>query len=199
IASLMGQKDVRKRTLVRAAVSVLAIAWFAFLPNTCYLLTEWRHFLEALQATNFYVSWTGQRDVMSMLTLIIATISYLCYSLFGLIAFALSIRPVARLLKDRGIATWLFALPFFSLMSLGVYLGLELRFNSWDILTRPWLILTAIHHAISRPILLLIIFIFGLFLWLVYWLFDIWFDGLALRLRPKPGVGVSATSERSLP
>ena len=33
------------RLLTRVIAVPLTLAWLVFLPNTCYLLTEWRHLL----------------------------------------------------------------------------------------------------------------------------------------------------------
>ena len=38
----------------------LALVWFVFLPNTCYLLTEWRHFLFIMYVNNLY--WRAETD-----------------------------------------------------------------------------------------------------------------------------------------
>jgi uncharacterized membrane protein len=103
------------------------------------------------------------------------------YVMAGALSFALAIRPVHRLASRIGLAAWKWGIPFFGLMSLGVYLGLILRYNSWELLTRPGLILTSVWAAVQRPRLLLVILAFGGFLWAAYGMMDIWIDGFLAR------------------
>ena len=70
---------------------------------------------------------------------------------------------------------------FFILMALGVYLGLVVRFNSWDMFSRTEEVLRTAFSVTDRPRLTLAIVLFGFFLWAVYEVIDIWMDGFALR------------------
>lgn len=158
---------------------VLGLPWLAFMPNTCYLLTEWRHFLDTVEYRDLSTRW--QVDSGAALDLMIYTLFYFCYSALGMIAFALAIRPMAQILKDRGAALWVWAIPFFMLMSVGVYLGLILRFNSWDLLTRPGLVWASVMNLLNRPVLVTFILLFAGFLWFAFWVMDVWIDGLCLR------------------
>jgi uncharacterized membrane protein len=97
--------------------------------------------------------------------------------------FALAIRPVNSWLRGMGVQTGLWAPPFFLLVSLGVYLGLVVRFNSWDILTRPDVVLERVAGIADRPLLLATLMLFAFFLWAIYLLNDIWIDGFQLRWR----------------
>ena len=106
---------------------------------------------------------------------------YLLYSGFGMIAFAAAVRPMKRLLVRRGAPVWLWGLPFFAIVSLGVYLGLVLRLNSWDVVTHPSLVWNSIVELGNRPWLAIFIGAFGLFLWIGYELVEIWIDGFLDR------------------
>ena len=166
--------------VVRNSILItLGLAWLAFLPNTCYLLTEWRHFFFTVDQQNLVlqssVSKTAFAEFLAM------SMFYLAYSGFGIISFALSIRPVERIARSAGATTWFWALPFFVALSLGVYLGLILRFNSWDIVQKPVDIWARIAELGGRPVLGLFIIAFGLFLWALYESVDIWVDGLSER------------------
>lgn len=167
-------------TALRHSVStVLAAVWFVFLPNTCYLLTEWRHFLMTVDGRNLFLR--ARVDSSYMIELLFLSLFYFLYSSFGMLMFALAIRPLSRaVVKDR-VAIRLWAIPFFSAVSLGVYLGLILRFNSWDLLTRPGMVWNATIELTSRPLLSAFIVGFGMFLWLSYELLDIWIDGFQSR------------------
>lgn len=159
---------------------VLALVWFVFLPNTCYLLTEWRHYLTAIDSGDLYLRAT--QDSVLFIKLVIGTVFYFLYALFGMMTFAMAIRPVERLAIKRGIAVKVWAVPFFATVSLGVYLGLVRRFNSWDISTIPGRIWSAVVEVGGRPLLAIMILAFGVFLWLAYEALDIWLDGLKQRL-----------------
>ena len=103
-------------------VAILALAWLAFLPNSCYLLTEWRHFL-------FNPNFQMARDLNNALEFSVYRVLrhvafYAAYSGFGMMCFVLSVRWVEQGGRLLGLNTGRIALPLFFLVSLGVYLGL---------------------------------------------------------------------------
>lgn len=155
--------------------------WLVFLPNTCYLLTEWRHYLETITTTSLYTQ--AQHNHNALLALLTMTSFYVLYSGLGLLTFFLAVWPLDRLVRRR-LRVWalpLQALVFF-LCALGVYLGLIQRFNSWEPLnpaygSRIAAIFASVAQTLSRPALTLFIIVFGAVLWLFYALFDVWMDG----------------------
>lgn len=169
----------RGRWLVKTLIFLAGFAWLAFLPNTCYLLTEWRHFLESLGYTEIQNRW--QTDSNAALELMLLTFFYLCYSGVGMLTFTLALRPITRLLRRESIAVWICEVPFFLMMSVGVYLGLILRYNSWDLISRPSEVWTTVSELWSRPTVVLFIILFAGFLRLAYEVTDIWIDGLVCR------------------
>lgn len=159
---------------------ILGTIWMAFLPNSCYLMTEWRHFL-------FNLYFQAVRDVTNPNDLSVLRVTkqagfFLGYSGFGMLCFYLAIRPVAKLLKAHDFPVNRLGIPFFFLVSLGVYLGLILRLNSWDLLTHPWYVVHASILAMTNFALLCVISAFAGVLGLLFVVCDIWFDGLTLRL-----------------
>ncbi len=163
----------------------LALVWLAFLPNTCYLLTEWRHYLDTLVSNPVYVQ--AQTNAEARVDFLLLTAFYVFYSGAGLLAFFLAIWPLDRLTRRRlgrvgGVARAL----IFPLCALGVYLGLMPagRFNSWDLLNaaRLRVLLGVVSQTLARPHFLLFVLVAGAILWLLYALFDIWMDGAAWRL-----------------
>jgi uncharacterized membrane protein len=171
---------IRKaKSLRNLLVAGLAIVWLAFLPNTCYLLTEWRHFLFMVDRYNLFVASRYNPDLL--IGLCAWSLFYLLYSGFGIVMFCLAIRPMEHLAAKRGATVWFWALPLFVALSLGVYLGLVLRFNSWEPATHPSSIWRALIVTAGRPKLLGMIVIFGIFLWGVYEAVDVWIDGLTER------------------
>jgi uncharacterized membrane protein len=179
IGSLGRQATIYRRPWLWLALAPLIVLWFIFLPNSCYLFTEPRHFFAAVER---YGLWSRARhDPRAAMGVGLRAGVALVYSAAGALTFALSIRPVKAWIRALGIPTSWGALPFFMLVSLGVYLGLVVRYNSWDLFTRPGDVLVTVAGVTDRPLLLLTIVCFGLFLWLAYEVNDIWIDGFALR------------------
>jgi uncharacterized membrane protein len=158
-----------------------ALFWLAFLPNTCYLLTEWRHFLYDPQFQSLHDRADAYRP--AMIKVAEWGLFYLAYSGFGMVCFTAAIRPVARQAARRKLHPNLWAAPFFLLVSLGVYMGLIVRLNSWDLIKRPGYVWDVAVGAMTNPTLLKVIGGFALLLWLGYFLMDAWADGLTARLQ----------------
>ena len=162
----------------------LLLVWLIFLPNSCYLLTEWRHYLETLTQSTLWMEAHHRGD--QRLDFFLITAFYLFYSGAGLLAFFLAIWPLDRLTRRRlGLLGAVGRVLIFPLSALGVYLGLmQGRFNSWDLTNAHRLkeLLEATTQALHRPFLLGLILLFGAALWLFYALFDIWMDGAAWRM-----------------
>lgn len=167
----------------------LAVIWLVFLPNSCYLLTEWRHYFETLTQSQLYSqahhSGDGRTDFF------LVTAFYLVYSGAGLLAFFLAVWPLDRLTRPRlGRLGAALRPVIFPLCALGVYLGLMRgRFNSWDLVsgTRVADLLATAVQVFQRPLLFASILLFGALLWLFYAVFDIWMDGVAWRLSRRAG------------
>jgi len=154
----------------------MLVVWFAFLPNSCYLITEWRHYLDNLMRDpDFY--FAAKHNSVDFAVFVATSVFYICYSACGLVCFFLSIYPLDVLFKPPWIVR-----PFvFFLCSLGVYLGLIDRFNSWQIVSHPNNILHAAHQALERPLLLALICCFSVVLWLFYGVFGLTMDGAIAR------------------
>ena len=163
---------------IRVGTVALGLVWLAFLPNTTYLITEWRHFL----FDEPFTTWRegGQFDRSGMFMTAVAGFLYMGYASFGILAFALALRPVERLFRQRGWRLFPWTPILFFLVSLGVYIGLIDRLNSWDVF-HPDRVCFRCLGALSRPRSVLGITGFAVFLWLAYEAVDLWFDGLIER------------------
>lgn len=181
ICDLTGPSFKRNRPSRRAWIVLMGLVWLAFLPNTCYLLTEWRHFLDTLGYSNLPYRW--HTDSGALVELMMHTLFYLCYSSIGMLTFALAIRPIAKIFREAGANLWVWGLPLFMLNSVGVYLGLVLRFNSWEMITRLGMIWSAVTMISYKPLLTSFIIAFAGFLWIGYVIVDIWVDGFVSRLQ----------------
>jgi uncharacterized membrane protein len=179
------RRDLRTTGAVRWVLWLpLAFVWLVFLPNSCYLLTEWRHYLETLTQSPMYAAAHRSRD--GKLDFFITTGFYLFYSGAGLLAFFLAVWPLDRLTRRRLGWTGTILRPLlFPLCALGVYLGLmQGRFNSWDLVNgvRLQALLATTAQVFHSPFLLTLVLLFGAVLGLLYAAFDIWMDGIAWRL-----------------
>lgn len=172
---------------------LLGIAWLLFLPNTSYLLTGWRHFVSIEQRQDLFGA--AREDRMGLLRALLVTACFVVYSGLGPLTFALSMRPIVDWARERHIPVNWLAVPFFYSMALGVYLGLVLRFNSWDVIHRLGDIFEASLEAMYRPALLVMTIGFAVVLWLLYLMTDIWLDGMALRWKRWTAGTASQKSE----
>lgn len=107
-------------------------AFFAFLPNAPYVLTDLMHLPGDTSATG------------SELVELLLLCEYGGFVAIGLGAYVLSLRNLGTFLAGRGwsrsrILT--LELVVHALSAVGVYLGRFGRFNSWDLATRPTAIL----------------------------------------------------------
>jgi uncharacterized membrane protein len=165
----------------------LMLVWLAFLPNTCYLLTEWRHLLYDQRWARLLDA--GQQDAGAMLSVARWSLFFLLYSAAGVLTFGLAVRPVDRALRSTGFRPVLAAPFLFFLVALGVYLGLRARFNSWDFVTDPLPIWERTVGAFRSREVLSAVAAFGGVLWLIYLVVDVWVEGFLARLRQLGVIG----------
>ncbi|MCL5102636.1 MAG: DUF1361 domain-containing protein [Armatimonadetes bacterium] len=176
IERILGRQP--RSTLSVSVAALLGLVWLGFLPNTCYLVTEWRHFLEYLDRGDLFLR--SQYDNVLLVKLCAFSLFYMLYSGFGLLAYAMAIRPISRAIQRLSGDPRTWAIPLFLASSLGVYLGLVLRFNSWDLAANPAKVWNEIVEVSHRPALTLFIAGFGVFLWVCYRAVDIWIEGFHL-------------------
>ncbi|SFJ49175.1 DUF1361 domain-containing protein [Olleya namhaensis] len=115
---------------------IIGSVWLVFLPNAPYIITDLFH----LRYSSAHLVWLD--------TLII-----IVFAITGLIFFYKSVLTMESIIKTyvekRVVA---FMLPvLFILVGFGVYLGRFLRFNSWEIINKPWTIITTILEIITHP------------------------------------------------
>lgn len=117
--------------------TVLILVWLLFFPNAPYMLTDFIHlhgdgpsplWYDALMLSSF--AWTAL-----------------------MLGFA-SLYLVHAIIRQRtGTAVgWIVVVCVLGLASIGVYLGRFARFNSWDVVARPHLVLSVIKQEMKSPI-----------------------------------------------
>jgi uncharacterized membrane protein len=190
-ARIIRDNAAANRPTRRGPVALILVVWAVFLPNTCYLVTEWRHYMDAIAVGvlhrpavllgNDAPYSIGHR---ALVELVISTGFYLAYTGSGLIAFFLAVWPLDRLIREKSRRrSTAFKLVVFSLSSLGVYLGLIHRFNTLDLLKPKQFadIMLTISDSVLHPFVLGLMVIFVVALWILYVEFDIWMDGWEAR------------------
>jgi uncharacterized membrane protein len=117
-------------------VVLFGFIWLIFFPNAPYLLTDFLH----LQERPYVPVWY---DI-----LLLATFAWTgCF--LGIASLRIMQGMVESFLGK--IISWLFVMLAIGASSLGVYLGRFSRWNSWDILTQPELILAEVIGKVSDP------------------------------------------------
>ncbi|MBD0384866.1 DUF1361 domain-containing protein [Paenibacillus sedimenti] len=117
-------------------ILLLGAAWFFFFPNSPYLVTDLLHVFVRYSYDPTQRFWTDMEFWKQLFTL--SSIAFL-----GVLLGSYSLYSVQRLVRRSYgmIVSWVFALIVLILSSFGIYIGRFVRWNSWDVLTRPGYIL----------------------------------------------------------
>lgn len=134
------------------ALAVSAL-WLAFLPNSFYMVSDFIHVGEG-----------GQRDLVYDAVMLTSFISVAV--VLGICSLYLVHQEVRQRLSPRSSQVWLGLIIL--ACSFAIYLGRDLRWNSWDILTNPGGLLFDISerlmHPAAYPVMILTTAIFALLL-----------------------------------
>jgi len=122
LLSVMIRISLQLRWLRWLIVPVLAAVWLIFLPNAPYLLTDLIHLKHRAPVPYWY-------DIAML-------------SMFGCTGILLGVRSlehIHELIEDAygRVAGWMMSTSVALLCGLGIYIGRFLRWNSWDLVTRP--------------------------------------------------------------
>jgi uncharacterized membrane protein len=115
---------------------VLFPIWLIFLPNAAYIITDLVH----LHQGTLMPIWF---DLLLILS----------FAITGMLLFFISLNDVFLLIKQHFSIkkAWFLTVFVLFLSSFGIYLGRYLRWNSWDIMHRPQLLLNDIFTRIIHP------------------------------------------------
>lgn len=119
-----------------SAVELIAIgaAWLLFLPNAPYVLTDFIHLGEAHRLYD---------------TILIGSFAFTALAV-GFASLLLVQLVVTR--AAGALLGWTIALGALFFASIGIYLGRVLRFNSWDAIRRPHLLVDLTLGRLSDPL-----------------------------------------------
>ena len=116
---------------------ILFCCWLLFIPNAFYIITDLFH----LGAFYTVPVWF---DLVMILS----------FAWNGLLLGILSVRQMEAMMQRYlpGKHELLFIYPIMWLNAFGVYIGRYLRFNSWDVITNPFALITDIAEMLIHPI-----------------------------------------------
>jgi len=137
------------------------LVFYAFLPNAPYLLTDIIHLIHDIRTVQSV--W--------MITLVLIPL-YLLVILGGFEAYVISLINLGHYLHRIGKSQWIVGVELIThiLSAVGIYLGRFLRFNSWDFITQPDVLLTSVvEDVLGKQPLVIIVITFAVLVGL-YWL-----------------------------
>lgn len=128
----------------RISLAALGAIWFLFLPNAPYLVTDLIHFRRFLGGGMW--AWS---DIFMMMIFIWIGL------MLGALSLYLVHLVVARTFGRA--AGWGFVAGMVPLTSVGVYVGREFRWNSWEVITDPGKLMSDLNRLLEVDALQFII------------------------------------------
>jgi uncharacterized membrane protein len=118
---------------------ILSLTWLLFIPNSFYILTDLFHLIDCHNP--LVPTWFDLSLIFS-------------FAWNGLLLGVLSVRQMEKLAYPIIGARWrnVFVYVVMALSALGVYAGRVLRFNSWDILTKPFQLTMDMGYLVVHPL-----------------------------------------------
>lgn len=115
---------------------VVTALWLMFLPNSFYMITDLVH-LSGIYAED----------------LVVTTAVFFAFALTGLLLGYMSLYLVHLRLRERLQAHFAFGFVLLTLLmcSLAIYIGRDLRWNSWDVLVSPSGLLFDLTYRLFHP------------------------------------------------
>ncbi len=131
----------------------LFLLWLLFLPNSPYIITDLIHLHN-----------DGSQQIWFDMFLVFV------FALNGLLLGLLSLLNIYFFLAEKlSLRTSKYIIFLICLLSgYGIYLGRFLRFNSWDILTKPLQLFSQMAYSVYEPKAWFMTLAFGTFLWILF-------------------------------
>ncbi len=113
---------VQRQKDSKLVLLIIGAAWLVFFPNAPYIMTDYIHVFD------------GDRTYI-----ILDLLTWAYFAIIAFVAALISLNDISHVLNryfDIRMVTILILLVCL-LTSFGIYLGRDLRFNSWDVITKP--------------------------------------------------------------
>lgn len=115
----------------------LTVAWVVFLPNSWYVLTDFLHVSSTGEISQIY-------DIAMMFTLVV------CGFTLGFISLYLVHLEFLKRLPAR--IAHLLVVAILLIASFGVYLGRDVRWNTWDVISHPEGLIINVSDRVINPL-----------------------------------------------
>jgi len=135
---------------------VYFVVWLLFFPNAPYIITDIKH----LRRVSENILWYD-------------TLMLFLFAVSGFLTGLYSIRIVYRIITHRWnpLLAWFIIGGSMFLSGFGIFLGRYGRWNSWDIVTRPYELSKGIFQSMQDPLAIKHTFAFSFVLMLLYFAF----------------------------
>jgi uncharacterized membrane protein len=130
------QRMLRTKLWSSWAPFVLTLFWLGFLPNSFYMISDYIHLQEVARVDLIY-------DVIMFSSFILNAF------ILGLVSLYM-VHSELRKRVSRVSSWWMVAVTIF-LTSFAIYIGRDLRWNTWDVLLNPASILFDISDRLLAP------------------------------------------------
>lgn len=140
--------------------------WLAFLPNSPYIITDLFH----IQNITAPLLWFDTLSIFLFATMGLLTGLYSTLLAHRLLSQLVVVRP--RLVGQ--LLIWAMVLGAQAMAGFGIYLGRWGRWNSWHVLTKPWVLGQAVLDSLQTPLALKMTLVYGFVLaglYVAFWLF----------------------------
>lgn len=156
------------------------VLFVLFLPNAPYVLTDLIHLIEDVDSGLF-----SRRAIVGVLVPL-----YAVFCFIGFEAYTLSLLSVRSYLRRSGLPSWSIPveLTLHAVCAVGIFMGRELRFNSWDAFHDPYTVASTSAQRLSQEDG--VVYVVGMFatILVLYTAFKLFHFGVA-ELGRRVGLG----------
>jgi uncharacterized membrane protein len=155
--------NLRKKRWLGGQNIILSLLWLAFLPNTWYVLSDFIHIYPNGEISQLY-------DV------VLVSLLVFCGFILGFASLFLVHRELRRRYSET--KCYLLIQAVIALSSFAIYVGRDLRWNTWDVIANPGGVILNVSDQVidpfGHPRALNVTFLFFLLISLIYgafWIF----------------------------
>ena len=143
--------------LQRKITYALLMVWLLFIPNSFYIITDLVHVVRS-EAHLFYF------DLLLICSFAVSGF------LLGILSLQSAERILKKTIQNQHFTKYIIPMICF-LNGFGIYIGRELRFNSWDIISNPIHLMETIYGELFSTATIVFSLHFGTFIYLTFLVF----------------------------